>query len=91
MKRKLLQPVAQRLEIGTRNAANSRNNLARKCRRETGDDADGAACEPALDQPFRPDEDVQTFDEVGLEPLPGPVGDLEPGEVRRLVAQLPED
>src|SRR6185295_4490634 len=37
------------------------------------------------------DEDVESFDEIGLEPLPRPVGDLQPDEVLGAVAEPAED
>src|SRR6185436_2085204 len=44
-----------------------------------------------LDQGLWSDEDVESFDEIGLEPLPRPVGDLQPDEVLGAVAEPAED
>src|SRR5581483_3424346 len=59
----------------------------RKCGRERGDRANRAALDPAPDQRLRPDEDVEPLDQVRREALERRVRDLQPGEIRHLLAQ----
>ena len=91
MERKLLEPLAERLEVRAGNAAEGGRDLARKGGRQPGDDADGAAGEAGLDQSLRPDEDIEAVEQVRLEAVPRLVGHLQPDEVRGALAKLVED
>jgi len=86
MEGELLQAVAKRLEVRAWNASHGGGHLTGEGRRQPGDNARRSPRQAALDQGLGPNEDVKSFDEIGLEPLPGAVGDLQADEVRRAVA-----
>src|SRR6185312_11769003 len=67
--------------------ADERDDRVGEAPREPRDGPDRACREPTLEQRLGTDEHVEALDEVRLEPLPGTVRDLHPGEVRSALAQ----
>ena len=67
--------------------ANDRGDLARERRGERRHRTDRSRRTPLRDQRLRADEDVEAGQEVLRETLPGRIGHLEPGDVRRVLLQ----
>ena len=78
-RRALPPPASDRRTSGT--------TASGKAAGETRHGTDRAAGDALRNERLGPDEDVEPLDQVRLELLPRRVGDLEAGEVRRLVAQ----
>ena len=91
VERERLQRRAQRADARARSRASDRARARRRRRGSSPARPETAPVAPlreALrDQRLGPDEDVEPFDQVRLEPLPRRVGHLQSGEVRRFVAQ----
>src|SRR5439155_13520245 len=65
-----------------------RHDLLRQRARERRDRAGRAVLESLSDQRLGPDEDVETFEEVRRERLPGRIGHLHPDEVGHALAEV---
>ena len=87
MERKRLETRAQFAQVASPLAADCGDDVLGEHRRQTGDGTSRAAFEAGPNQDLRPDEDVKPLDQIRLEILPGLVGDLEAGQIRRF---LPE-
>src|SRR5262249_20281558 len=87
--RKSLDPFPERAEIRPGQAPHGGSDLARKGGRQPGNRPCGAGAQALRDQGLGPDEDVQAFEEIRLEPLPRPVGDLQPGKVLHALTEVP--
>ena len=94
MERKALERLAEGrdpLAFVARRRADEAGDELRERVREPGDGTRRAAFQALHDERLRPDEDVEALEEVRLEPLERPVGDLEPDQVRDLVVQPLDD
>ena len=80
--------LSQRDRPGLGGLAHDGGDPVREGRREPGDRADRAGAEPVVDQRLGADEDVEALDQVRREPLERGIGDLQPGEVGRALAEL---
>ena len=76
LEREAVERAPQRRDVAGA-VADERDHALREDGREAGDGARGAAVEPGLDELLGADEDVEPFEQVRLDRLERPVGDLQ--------------